>query len=82
MDSDENFMIYRRFGYLQARILLNKQDELRELEKDLDKMDARDAKTRPLVLQSREEDEFCDGKRKEHMREVETKFKEYSKTPS
>jgi hypothetical protein len=25
LDSDENFMLYRRFGYLQARLLLHKQ---------------------------------------------------------
>src|SRR5215469_11608832 len=25
LDSDENFMVYRRFGYLQSRLLLEKQ---------------------------------------------------------
>jgi hypothetical protein len=32
-------MLYRRFGYLHARILLSKQDELRELEEQLDRED-------------------------------------------
>ena len=32
-------MLYRRFGYLQARVLLDKQDELRRLEDELDKYD-------------------------------------------
>ena len=32
-------MLYRRFGYLQARLLLDKQDELRLLEEELDAYD-------------------------------------------
>lgn len=35
LDSDEGFAVYRRFGYLQSRILLQKQDELRSLEEEL-----------------------------------------------
>jgi hypothetical protein len=31
-DSDESFMVYRRFGYIQSRLLLEKQDEMRALE--------------------------------------------------
>lgn len=42
LDSDDCFMIYRRFGYLHARLLLNKQDELHELEEELRDMDERD----------------------------------------
>lgn len=38
-NSSENFSIYRRFGYLQSRILLDKQDQLRVLEKKLDEFD-------------------------------------------
>lgn len=56
LDSDENFMLYRRFGFLQARILLNRQDELRELEHNLDYMGVVDGKEPPLRLQSRELD--------------------------
>ncbi|EON69660.1 hypothetical protein W97_08941 [Coniosporium apollinis CBS 100218] len=39
LDSNENFMVYRRFGFLQSRLLLEKQDKLRELEEDLDTLD-------------------------------------------
>ncbi|KAF2675673.1 hypothetical protein K458DRAFT_411061 [Lentithecium fluviatile CBS 122367] len=35
LDSDEGFAVYRRFGYLQSRILLYKQEELRVLEEKL-----------------------------------------------
>ncbi|KAF4636283.1 hypothetical protein G7Y89_g1791 [Cudoniella acicularis] len=43
LDSDENFMLYRRFGYLHSRILLRIQDQLRELERELDAYDKADA---------------------------------------
>lgn len=43
LDSDENFMIYRRFGYLHSRVLLRKQDQLRVLENQLDMYDNEDA---------------------------------------
>jgi len=41
-NSDEDFAIYRRFGYLQARLLLDKQDHLRLLEERLDLHDRAD----------------------------------------
>lgn len=53
MDSDENFMIYRRFGFLHARLLLQKQDELRLMEADLDKMDRGDISQNSKALQCR-----------------------------
>ena len=40
LDSDDSFMIYRRFGTLQARLLLRKQDELRKMEEQLQALDA------------------------------------------
>lgn len=39
LDSDDCFMVYRRFGFLQSRLLLEKQEELRELERKLDRLD-------------------------------------------
>lgn len=38
-NSSDAFSIYRRFGYLQSRLLLEKQDILRVLEKRLDAYD-------------------------------------------
>lgn len=40
--SDEDFAIYRRFGYLQSRLILEKQDQLRILEERLDGFDKSD----------------------------------------
>ncbi|PMD53446.1 uncharacterized protein K444DRAFT_571426 [Hyaloscypha bicolor E] len=56
LDSDENFMIYRRFGFLHARLLLQKQDELRIMEEELDQMDQRDKVHNTKALQCRMED--------------------------
>ncbi|KAF7872143.1 hypothetical protein EAF04_003068 [Stromatinia cepivora] len=39
LDSDDNFKIYRSFGYLHSRLLLRKQDEIRRLEGELDELD-------------------------------------------
>lgn len=51
-------MIYRRFGYLHNRLLLQKQDELRVMEEELETMDRKDlCSDDPGVLQCREEDE-------------------------
>jgi hypothetical protein len=56
LDSDENFMIYRRFGFIHARLLLQKQDELRMMEEALDRMDQRDKAQNTKTLQCRMED--------------------------
>lgn len=43
-------MLYRRFNYIQSRLILYKQDELRELQTELDRMEERDARDNPRVL--------------------------------
>jgi hypothetical protein len=50
---NENVMIYRRFGYLQSRLLVHKQDELRALEEQLDEFESRE----PSVLSRQQMDE-------------------------
>lgn len=44
MGSDERWMQFRRFGRLQARLLLEKQEEVRELQVRLDDFDENDFK--------------------------------------
>jgi predicted phage tail protein len=51
LDSDDGFAIYRRFGYLQSRLLLNRQDELRALEVKLNRMER--------VMMKKDEDSLC-----------------------
>ncbi|KAK5683304.1 hypothetical protein LTS10_004835 [Elasticomyces elasticus] len=72
-DSDESFSLYRRFGYLQSRLLLDKQDELRLLEKQLDDMD--NAETDPAGLISRNGQGLL---RTELLVQIETKFRDYA----
>ncbi len=80
LDSDENFMLYRRFGFLQSRVLLYKQDELRELEEQLDKMDQRDSKSRPKKLKSRERDDAENEDRRNLIQNITKAFQEYGKS--
>jgi hypothetical protein len=70
-------MLYRRFGFLQARLLLYKQDELRRLEMELDNMDQTDAKENPIILQSRRKDDAEVGERKKLLQTIDLKLKEY-----
>lgn len=43
-DSDPNFLIYRKFGWLRNRLLLDLQDELVTLEQKLQLLDDNDAR--------------------------------------
>ncbi|KAF2230438.1 hypothetical protein EV356DRAFT_536371 [Viridothelium virens] len=78
LDSDENFMIYRRFGYLQSRLLLDKQDELRKLENKLDRLDTVDARDHPKRLTTTDLKAVEAAPRKELLKETEVKFREYA----
>jgi hypothetical protein len=68
--SDRNFLIVRRFNHLQARLLLQVQDELRKFEAQLDAMDKG-----PLLacesLQFWEMDDDLSGRRKSLLRKIE-----------
>lgn len=76
--SDESFMIYRSFSYLQARILLFKQDEMRTLEEQLDALDAEDKNEYPDALYIRLSDEGRSHERRELLSKIETKYLEYA----
>lgn len=43
-------MIFRRFGYLQTRLLLEKQARLTQFERELDEMDKADFLDNPELL--------------------------------
>ena len=77
-------MIYRRFGFLQARLLLEKQEQLRRLEEDLDMLDTEEkerekdanARDNPLkTLKDGKNDKA--SKRRVLMRKIEKKFRDY-----
>ena len=78
--SGESFLLYRRFGYLQARVLLDKQDQLRILEeevKDLD--DEMKEFGRPTDLQTRNHisDDGLSDRRADLMRRIEETYCSY-----
>lgn len=80
VNSDENFMLYRRFGVLQARILLNKQDHLRDMEERLEAMDDHDDERDCRALESREYDDAKYKSRKKLLHNIELAFEEYGKS--
>ena len=67
-------------------MLLYRQDELAVLERDLIKLDADDAKHRPLALKSRKRDEETDDdpvySRKVLIQKIDDKLKQYGQYPS
>lgn len=74
LDSDENFMVYCCFGYLQSRMLLEKQDDLPQLEERLDKLDFAQQYSEPDALFSRED---FGHERKDLLSSIEKAFCEY-----
>lgn len=52
--SAPEFYIFREFRYLQSRVLLQLQDELRALETQLWRMDEKDRVNNPADLRGRE----------------------------
>lgn len=72
-------MLYRRYGHLQSRLLLEKQENLRRLELDLEKMDIKqtsaDADKDDLNTWDMEEEKASE--RDQLMKEIEAAFREY-----
>jgi hypothetical protein len=54
--SESNFSLYRSFNYLHSRVLLDLQDEIRNLEEELDRCDWDDFEDDPDRLRSRDID--------------------------
>jgi hypothetical protein len=79
MDSDDGFMIYRRFGYLQSRLLLEKQEQLRQLEDKLDQLDRRQTQLEDdnHLLRTLDLDPDLKIPRGQLMKEIESTFLEY-----
>ncbi|RYP00681.1 hypothetical protein DL764_006455 [Monosporascus ibericus] len=74
--TNENYLIFREFKYLQARLLLEIQDQLREYEDELDVLE-RDNHITLVNLRSREMDDRHSGQRKELMRKIEDRYEKY-----
>lgn len=83
VNSDDNFLIARKYGFLRSRVLLYRQDELSVLEKDLIALDDDDKEKREIALTSRKHDEQTDKdpifSRKVLIQKIDDKLKEYGK---
>jgi hypothetical protein len=77
MASGQNFSIVREFRYLQTRAMLSLQDELREMEMHLYRLDERDRHERPKYLRSRQLDDLYSGERQQLMTKIRQKWMEY-----
>lgn len=81
MSSSDNFLMCRRFAFLHSRVLLHRQDELAELEKQLLGMDDEDVDLDELALQSRRRDDQRpeEPSRKSVINKIDSKLKDYGK---
>ena len=70
-------MIYRRFGFLSSRLLLDQQDKLRLLEEELDALDQNDAETNPTRNLTRDLGEEDLRERQELLVKIKTEYCEY-----
>lgn len=76
MNSDPDFLMFRKFGQLHNRLLLYRQDELTELEERLNKLD--EEETTAYFLCSRRHD--LSHNRRELMTEIQTSLKQYGRS--
>ncbi|ROV96010.1 hypothetical protein VMCG_08013 [Cytospora schulzeri] len=75
--SAPEFYIFREFRYLQSRVLLQLQDELRALETQLWRMDEKDRVNDPFNLRGRELDDVHGGLRKDMLAMIQQKLMQY-----
>ena len=88
LDSDDAFMVYRRFGYVFSRLLTCKQDEIGRIEatlKAMDQTDAAEGNGRFLMSHKLDEDRVdiplgWSESRKQLMEKLEKKALEYGKS--
>jgi hypothetical protein len=78
MNSDENFLICRKYGLLHNRVLLYRQDELRELEQELLSMDKATNKLDDTMLKCRAREERSSGERRDLINRIDAKLLEYN----
>ncbi|KAH0565077.1 hypothetical protein GP486_001534 [Trichoglossum hirsutum] len=78
VNSDDNFVIYRRFGRLQARQLLELEAELTELEEELDRIDSTQEKDSELEPNLHNRERAENSERSRLMRKISERKHEYN----
>lgn len=81
LDSEDTFMLFRRFGFLQARLLLEKQAELHLLEGRLEKLDNSNESKDPTYSTTRDLPAEVAEPRAELLRKIEKTWCEYGTIP-
>jgi hypothetical protein len=81
IDIDDTHAVFRRFGRLSARVLLQMEIDLTDLENELNELDAADAAdpVMRLRLLGRERFEGWDEKQRELVTKIEKKLLDYCK---
>lgn len=82
LNSDENFTMFRRFGYLQCRLILEKQTRLAMLECQLDELDKQLAESERdrIYLHTVDDDEGIGQTRATLVSKIEHTFHDYGQT--
>lgn len=79
MNSDENFLMCRKYGFLHNRVLLYRQDELRQLEQELLIMDKKTNKQDETMVKSRMRDQIVNGDARDQLiNRIDAKLHEYN----
>ena len=84
LNSNDSFTIFRGFGQCHARILVQLQVEITQLEKELQKLDKSDLEKEELEYRLRVtgyEEEGCNTTKKELFSELRAKLIEYGGSP-
>jgi hypothetical protein len=76
-DSDESFAIFRRFGWIQSRLLLHRQEGLRRLELQLERMDKMISKRDGSALSSSDIRGPFAAEHEQLLADIEAKFCSY-----
>ena len=80
-DCDPSFLVYRKFGWLHNRVLLQLQDELQVLEDDLLRLDKLEATRSDPVYQRSHRVDYSrpNSKRRAVLADIKKKLDEYGK---
>ncbi|KAF2107044.1 hypothetical protein BDV96DRAFT_506785, partial [Lophiotrema nucula] len=78
LNADENFLICRKYGFLHNRVLLYRQDELRELEQELLSMDKAAYNNDKTMLKCRTREEMKSDDRRALINRIDDKLREYN----
>jgi hypothetical protein len=78
LDSDDNFLVFRRYGILNTRLLLYLQDKIAVAEKELEDIDIRFAKKETGNVNNGSFRQEMIGERARVLEQIHDLIKEYS----